>query len=143
MGKCQCIHRLYNIHEQTGTLLCTITCKHPCCLWIRRTGFDSGPGHITPVEQNDALGGIGMSKSTESVIFLTSRHLTVSVSNHHRLCEIYWSYTRHFYIVDIVVCHLPGAPSYGGVRTWVEGSETSRDCALAEASNLLGYKTGP
>ncbi len=34
----------------------------------------------------------------------------------------------------------PGAPSYNGVRTWVEGSQTRRDRALAEASNLLGYK---
>ena len=33
-----------------------------------------------------------------------------------------------------------GAPSYGGVRTWVEGSQTRRDRALAGASNLLGYK---
>ncbi len=33
----------------------------------------------------------------------------------------------------------PGAPSYGGVRTWVEGSQTRGDRALAEASNLLGY----
>ncbi len=31
----------------------------------------------------------------------------------------------------------PGAPSYGGVRTWMEGSQTR---ALAETSNLLGYK---
>ncbi len=28
----------------------------------------------------------------------------------------------------------PGAPSYGGVRTWVEGSQ------VREASNHLGYK---
>ena len=33
-----------------------------------------------------------------------------------------------------------GAPSYGGVRTWVEGSQTRGDRALAGASNLLGYK---
>ncbi len=41
----------------------------------------------------------------------------------------------------------PGAPSYGGVRTWVDGSQTRGDRALAEgltrafaeASNLLGY----
>ena len=29
-----------------------------------------------------------------------------------------------------------GAPSYGGVRTWVEGSQTHWGRALAEASNL-------
>ena len=34
----------------------------------------------------------------------------------------------------------PGAPSYDGVRTWVEGSQTRGDSALAEASNPLGYK---
>ena len=34
----------------------------------------------------------------------------------------------------------PGAPSYGGVRTWVEGSQAHGNCPLAEASNLLGYK---
>ena len=34
----------------------------------------------------------------------------------------------------------PGAPSYGGVRTWVEGSQMRGDRALAGASNLLGYK---
>ena len=34
----------------------------------------------------------------------------------------------------------PGAPSYGGVRAWVEGSQTRGDRALAGASNLLGYK---
>ena len=27
----------------------------------------------------------------------------------------------------IVACHLPGAPSYGGVRTWVEGSQMRGD----------------
>ncbi len=42
--------------------------------------------------------------------------------------------------IYIVACHLPGAPSYGGVRTWVEGSQTCGDRALAEASNLLGCK---
>ena len=40
----------------------------------------------------------------------------------------------------IVVCHIPRAPSYGGVRTWVEGSQMSGDRALVGASNLLGYK---
>ena len=40
----------------------------------------------------------------------------------------------------IVACHLPRAPSYGGVMTWVEGSQTCGDCALARASNLLGYQ---
>ncbi len=39
----------------------------------------------------------------------------------------------------IVTCHLPRAPSYGGVRTWVEGSQMRGDRALARASNLLGY----
>ena len=34
----------------------------------------------------------------------------------------------------------PGAPSYSGVRTWVEGSQTRGGRALSEASNLLGYK---
>ena len=34
----------------------------------------------------------------------------------------------------------PGAPSYGGVRAWVEGSQARRNRTLAEASNLLGYK---
>ncbi len=34
----------------------------------------------------------------------------------------------------IVACHLPGTPSYGGVRTWVEGSQTRGDPALAEAA---------
>ena len=34
----------------------------------------------------------------------------------------------------------PGAPSYGGVRTWVEGSQARGNRALAEASNLLGWK---
>ncbi len=43
-------------------------------------------------------------------------------------------------ILYIVACHLPRAPSYGGVRTWVEGSQMRRDRALARASNLLGYK---
>ena len=33
----------------------------------------------------------------------------------------------------------PGAPSYGGVSTWVEGSQKRGDRTLAEASNLLGY----
>ncbi len=28
-----------------------------------------------------------------------------------------------FHQVDIVACNLPRAPSYGGVRTWVEGSQ--------------------
>ncbi len=32
------------------------------------------------------------------------------------------------------------APSYGGVRTWVEGSQARDSRALAEASKLLGYK---
>ena len=41
---------------------------------------------------------------------------------------------------NIVACHLPGAPSYGGVRTWVEGSQMRGDRALARASNLPGYK---
>ncbi len=40
----------------------------------------------------------------------------------------------------IVACHLPRAPSYNGVRTWVEGSQMHGDRALAGASNLLGYK---
>ena len=34
----------------------------------------------------------------------------------------------------------PGAPSYNGVRTWVEGSQARGNRTLAEASNLLGYK---
>ena len=35
----------------------------------------------------------------------------------------------------------PGAPSYSGVRIWVEGSQTCRDRPLAEAFNQqLGYK---
>ncbi len=36
----------------------------------------------------------------------------------------------------------PGAPSYGGVRTWVEGSKMHGYRALAEASNLqyIAYK---
>ncbi len=40
----------------------------------------------------------------------------------------------------IVACHLPRAPSYGGVRSWVkpEGSQMCGDRALAGASNLLG-----
>ena len=42
--------------------------------------------------------------------------------------------------IHIVACHLPGAPSYGVVRTWVEGSQMRGNRALAEASNLLGYK---
>ena len=42
--------------------------------------------------------------------------------------------------INIVACHLPRAPSYGGVRTWVEGSQMRGDRALARASNLLGYK---
>ena len=41
---------------------------------------------------------------------------------------------------DIVACNLPRAPSYSGVRTWVEGSQMLGDRALARASNLLGYK---
>ena len=40
----------------------------------------------------------------------------------------------------IVACHLPRALSYGGVRTWVEGSQMRENRALAGASNLLGYK---
>ena len=40
----------------------------------------------------------------------------------------------------IVACHLPRAPSYGGVRTWVEGSQMRGNRAWAGASNLLGYK---
>ncbi len=43
-------------------------------------------------------------------------------------------------IAYIVACHLPRAPSYGGVRTWVEGSQMRGDRALVGASNLLGYK---
>ncbi len=43
-------------------------------------------------------------------------------------------------LVYIVACHLPRAPSYCGVRTWVEGSHMRVDRALAGASNLLGYK---
>ena len=42
--------------------------------------------------------------------------------------------------IYIVACHLHRAPSYSGVRTWVEGSQMRGDCALAGASNLLGYK---
>ncbi len=34
----------------------------------------------------------------------------------------------------------PWAPSYGSVRTWVEGSQTRGDRTLDEASNILGYK---
>ncbi len=34
----------------------------------------------------------------------------------------------------------PGAPSYGGVRTWVKSSQARGNRALAEASNLLGCK---
>ncbi len=34
----------------------------------------------------------------------------------------------------------PGLPSYGGVRTWVEGSKRRGNRALARVSNLLGYK---
>ncbi len=37
----------------------------------------------------------------------------------------------------------PGAPSYGGVRTWVEGSQARGNRTLAEASNLLGYRLYP
>ena len=33
-----------------------------------------------------------------------------------------------------------GAPSYGGMRTWVEGSQAGGNRTLAEASNLLGFK---
>ncbi len=40
------------------------------------------------------------------------------------------------YDIYIVVCHLPRAPSYGGVRTWVEGSQMRRDRALVGDSNL-------
>ncbi len=36
----------------------------------------------------------------------------------------------------------PWAPSYGGVRTWVESSLTRRNCALAEASNLFSLEKG-
>ncbi len=40
----------------------------------------------------------------------------------------------------IVACHLPRAPSYGDMRTWVEGSQMRGDRTLAGTSNLLGYK---
>ena len=36
----------------------------------------------------------------------------------------------------IVACHLPRAPSYGGARTWVEGSQMRGDRALAGAIKL-------
>ncbi len=57
------------------------------------------------------------------------------------LWKYYWcvttlTLTRKY----IVTCHLPRAPSYGGVRTWVEGSQMRGGHALAGASNLLGYK---
>ena len=42
----------------------------------------------------------------------------------------------------IVACHLPRAPSYGGVRTWVEGSQMREGRALAGASNLLASADG-
>ena len=33
------------------------------------------------------------------------------------------------------------APRYGGERTWVEGSQARGNRMLAEASNLLSYKS--
>ena len=63
--------------------------------------------------------------------------------------EIYtWSLTQGdttiwLIVAFIVACHLPGAPGYGGVRTWVEGSQTRGDRALAEASIESHYKKVP
>ncbi len=42
------------------------------------------------------------------------------------------TYTLQLHVY-IVACHLPRAPSYGGVRTWVEGSQMHGDRALARA----------
>ncbi len=47
-------------------------------------------------------------------------------------------YVKFRYILSRAT--FPGAPSYGGVWTWVEVSQTRGDHMLAEASNLLGYK---
>ena len=33
---------------------------------------------------------------------------------------------RYSFHINIVACHLPRAPSYGGVRTWVEGRVLAR-----------------
>ncbi len=54
------------------------------------------------------------------------------------LTTMYMYYLNGLYY--IVTCHIPTAPSYGGMRTWVEGSQMRGDRALARASNLLGYK---
>ncbi len=48
-----------------------------------------------------------------------------------------------YFILHIIILSratFPGAPSYGGVKTWVEGSQMRGDLALADASNLLVYK---
>ncbi len=44
----------------------------------------------------------------------------------HDLCPLCpLAYYNTFY--HIVACHLPRAPSYGGVRTWVEGPQMRGD----------------
>ncbi len=43
-----------------------------------------------------------------------------------------------FFILSRATYHR--APRYGGVRTWVEGLLARGNRALAEASNLMGYK---
>ena len=51
----------------------------------------------------------------------------------------------------IVACHLSGAPSYGGVRTWVEGSQTrgtiklstnNAECTPYSILVIIGKLTG-
>ncbi len=44
---------------------------------------------------------------------------------------------RYRYIMSCAT--YPGAPRYGGVRTWIEGSKAHGNRALAEASNLRGW----
>ncbi len=68
---------------------------------------------------------------TEYPVYLGVGKPPTLSDNIHR--KSYMHYVNPSYIVS---CHLPRAPSYGGVRTWVEGSQIRGDRALARASNL-------
>ena len=80
--------------------------------------------HLTPLPPV-----INNDRSLRMISTTLYRSLTIS--------QAHWVLIRNFKILSHAT--FPGAPSHGAVRTWVEGSKTRGDRALAEASNLLGY----
>ena len=73
------------------------------------------------------------------ILVIESTHLTTQTLRMHCILYLYHYhcisiFLRHYLLTSNILLRatFPGAPSYGGVRTWVEGSQTRGNRALAE-----------